>query len=71
MTPFRLISTASIVLALCPNLVSAGAQKESLVGKKVMPKSAGLQIGYSDKDGKQVFVAKLTDFVYLVVEEQP
>jgi Flp pilus assembly protein TadD len=48
----------------------AWAQGESWAGKKVMPKSAGLQIGYTDKDGKEIYVAKLTDFVYPVLQEE-
>ena len=72
MIPSRSIASAALLLAYCPCVLSAlGAQKESWAGKKVMPKSAGLQIGYSDKGGKQVFVAKLTDFVYTVVKEEP
>ncbi len=46
------------------------AQGESWAGKKVMPKSAGLQIGYTGKDGKEVYVAKLTDFVYPALQEE-
>ena len=72
MTLSRSTASAALLLAFCPCVLSAPAvQKESWAGKKVMPKSAGLQIGYSDKDGKQVFVAKLTDFVYTVVKEEP
>lgn len=58
-----------LALLLCTT-PPVSAQGESWVGKKVMPKSAGLRIGYTDKDGKEIYVAKLTDFVYSVLQEE-
>jgi Flp pilus assembly protein TadD len=58
-----------VLVALCSSSVAV-AQGESWAGKKVMPRMAGLQIGFSAKDGKQVYVAKLTDFVYPVIQEE-
>jgi tetratricopeptide (TPR) repeat protein len=60
-----------VVIALSLGVQSRGVASDdkSWAGKKVMPKSAGLQIGHSDKDGKQVYDAKLTDFVYTVIQE--
>jgi tetratricopeptide (TPR) repeat protein len=49
---------------------SPGQAAADLTGTKVMPKSADLQIGHTDKDGKQVYVARLTDFIYTVQQEE-
>ena len=67
MTKSRLLLALVLCCSTTPALL---AQGESWAGKKVMPKSAGLQIGYTGKDGKQIYVAKLTDFVYTVMQEE-
>ncbi|CAN5564969.1 hypothetical protein BH10PLA2_BH10PLA2_36320 [soil metagenome] len=69
MFTLRLLPMHALVIALCSSSVAL-AQGESWAGKKVMPKRAGQQIGYSAKDGKQIFIAKLTDFIYPVIQEE-
>ena len=69
----RVRSMTSVGLALAM-IISAQsrlwAQNEaSWAGKKIMPRSAGLQIGHTDNAGKQVYVARVTDFVYTVIQE--
>ncbi|HEV8062506.1 MAG TPA: tetratricopeptide repeat protein [Gemmataceae bacterium] len=58
------------VAFLSPQTRSLAAKDSSWVGKQVMPKTAELQIGHTDKEGKQVYVAKLTDFIYTVIQEE-
>jgi tetratricopeptide (TPR) repeat protein len=67
----RPITSVCLAFAIIVSTQSrAWTQNEaSWAGKKVMPRSAGLQIGHTDKDGKQVYVAKVTDFVYTVIQD--
>lgn len=55
---------------LCLQKPALGRDDSSWAGQKVMPKTPALQIGHTDKDGKQVYIARLTDFVYTVQQEE-
>ena len=42
----------------------------SWAGRRVILKKPNVKIGYSDKEGKQVYIAELTSIAYLVTAEQ-
>ena len=42
----------------------------SWAGRRVLLKKPNVKIGYSDKEGKQVYIAELTSISYLVMAEQ-
>jgi tetratricopeptide (TPR) repeat protein len=43
---------------------------DSWVGRSIMPRQAGTRIGHTDPEGKQIYVAELTNFVYQVRSEK-
>src|SRR5262245_20583244 len=58
-----------LLVGLCCDAVRAG-EKASWKGKDVVLKRRGLQIGYTDASGRQVYVGKLTDISYTVLDDQ-
>ncbi|HEV3144757.1 MAG TPA: tetratricopeptide repeat protein [Gemmataceae bacterium] len=42
----------------------------SWVGRSIMPRQAGVRIGHTDQEDKQIYVAELTNFVYTVRAEK-
>jgi len=57
----------AIVLALAFALPAAA--QDDWVGQRVILKKPGIQIGYSDDNGKQVYVAELTNLSYSVLAD--
>ena len=43
---------------------------DSWAGRSIMPRQAGTRIGHTDPEGKQIYVAELTNFVYQVRSEK-
>jgi len=59
--------TGLFVMLLAPGWVVGD---DSWVGRSVMPRQAGVRIGHTDQEGKQIYVAELTNFVYTVRVEK-
>ena len=59
----------TVILCVQSSLPGPVTRKRTGPARKSCREAAGLQIGHSDKDGKQVYVAKLTDFLYTVIQE--
>jgi hypothetical protein len=51
-------------------LPSGAAAQESWADKVIITKKLGIKIGHTDKDGKQIYLATLTEPEYAVVKDQ-
>jgi tetratricopeptide (TPR) repeat protein len=69
---FQRLTFAMVVVTSCLALSPASWAEggKSWVGKKVMTKKSGIKIGYTDKNGKERYVATLTDMIYKVEREK-
>src|SRR5262245_8980113 len=63
----RRIVISILALLLAPGFLMGD---DSWVGRSVMPRQAGVRIGHTDQEGKQIYVAELTNFVYTVRAEK-
>ena len=50
-------------------LAPSAFAEDSWVGKRIIPKRSGLRIGYTDKDGRERYVATLTQMTYTVEKD--
>jgi tetratricopeptide (TPR) repeat protein len=64
----RSLLVALSTTLLFPAIVLGG--DDSWVGRNIMPRFAATRIGHTDPEGKQIYVAELTNFVYQVRSEK-
>lgn len=58
-----------LAVAVALSLVGPARAQDEWVGKRVILKKPGIQIGYSDDSGKQIYVAELTNLSYSVLAD--
>jgi tetratricopeptide (TPR) repeat protein len=58
-----------LVVAMVLGITQPAYAQDDWSGKRVILKRPGIRIGYSDADGKQVFVAELTNLSYAVIKD--
>jgi tetratricopeptide (TPR) repeat protein len=63
-------SLLAVVCLLCGVEAIVSAQDANWIGKRIVVKRPGLKIGYSDKDGRQIYVAVLSQMAYTVMGDQ-
>jgi tetratricopeptide (TPR) repeat protein len=59
----------TVALAIILSLSGRSHAADSWVGKKVMPKKADIQIGYTDDNDKVVYLCRITDPILTVLAE--
>jgi tetratricopeptide (TPR) repeat protein len=65
----RIAFRAIVALAIIASLPVRSHAADSWVGKRVMPKKADIQIGYTDDNDKVVYICRITDPILTVLGE--